>query len=215
MEPIYQLSQEEEKLLAKYLDTMIRGGKIRPSSNTVGSPMQFVPKPNGRGLRLCIDCRHLNNYTKKYKTPLPIMEELSARVKGADFITKVDLKSGFYLIRMALGHEKYMPVRTKFGLYKYLVMPFGWCNALVTFQREINRILRPLLGLELVIKTDVHVDENKGMVVVAYIDDILIATKGSLQKYHHQVSKVFQLLMDNHMCIEIDKCVFDTTELYL
>jgi hypothetical protein len=215
MGPIYQLSQEEEKLLVKYLDTMIREGKIRPSSSTVESPIQFIPKPNGRGLRLCIDCRHLNDYTKKYKTPLPIMNELSARVKGADFITKVDLKSGFYLIRMALGHEKYTPFCTKFSLYEYLVMPFGWCNVPATFQREINRILRPLLGLELVIKTDVHVDENEGMVVVGYIDDILIATKGSLQKHHHQVSKLFQLLMDNHMCIKIHKCVFDTTELHL
>jgi hypothetical protein len=35
MGPIYQLSQEEEKLLVKYLDTMIREGKIRPSSSTV------------------------------------------------------------------------------------------------------------------------------------------------------------------------------------
>jgi len=50
------------------------------------------------------------------------------------------------------------------------------------------------------------------MVAVAYVDDILIATKGSLKKYHIQVSKVFQLLMDNHMCIEIDKCVFDVSE---
>jgi hypothetical protein len=50
------------------------------------------------------------------------------------------------------------------------------------------------------------------MVVVAYIDDILIATKGSLQKHHDQVFRVFQLLMDNHMCIEIDKCVFDASE---
>jgi hypothetical protein len=50
------------------------------------------------------------------------------------------------------------------------------------------------------------------MVVVAYIDDILISTKGSLQKHHKQVSKVFQLLMDNHMCIEIDKCVIDPSE---
>jgi len=211
MGPIYQLSIEEEKILIKYLDTMIREGKIRPSSSTVGSPILFVPKPNGRGLRLCIDYRHLNDYTKKDKTPLPIMEELSSRVRGATHITKIDLKSGFYLIRMALGHEKYTAFRTKFGLYEYLVMPFGLCNAPATFQREINRILRPLLGLELVIKTDVHINDDDGMVVVAYIDDILIATKGSLEKHHKQVSKVFQLLMDNNLCIEIDKCIFDAT----
>jgi len=212
MGPIYQLSQEEEKLLVKYLDTIIKEGKIRPSRSTVGSPILFVPKPNGRGLRLCIDYRHLNDYTKKDRTPLPIMEELSARVSGATHITKVDLKSGFCLIRMALGHEKYTAFRTKFELYEYLVMPFRLCNAPATFQREINRILRPLLGIELVIKTDVHIDEDEGMVVVAYINVILIATKGSLEKHHRQVSNVFQLLMDNRMCIEIDKCDFDVTE---
>jgi hypothetical protein len=87
MGPFYQLSQKEEKLLVKYLDTMTKEGKIRPSSSTVRSPILFVPKPNGRGLRLCIDYRHLNNYSKKDKTPLPIMEQLSARVKGATHIT--------------------------------------------------------------------------------------------------------------------------------
>jgi hypothetical protein len=64
----------------------------------------------------------------------------------------------------------------------------------------------------LVIKTETHNDEVEGMVVVAYIDVILIATKGLLEKHHKQVLEVFQILMDNHMCIEIDKCVFDATE---
>jgi len=50
------------------------------------------------------------------------------------------------------------------------------------------------------------------MVVVVYIDDILIATKGSLEKHHIQVLKGFQLLMDNHMCVKIDKCLFDHKE---
>jgi hypothetical protein len=107
MGPIYQLSQEEEKLLVKSLDTMIREGKIRPSSSTVGSLILFVPKSNGRGVRLCIDYRYFNDDTKKDRTPLPIIQELSARVNDATHITKVNLKSGFYLIRMALGHEKY------------------------------------------------------------------------------------------------------------
>jgi len=212
MDIIYQLSQKEERLLVKYLDTMIKEGKIRQSMSTVGSPILFLPKPNGRGVHLCIDYRHLNDYTKTDRTPLPIMEELSTRVAGATHITKFDLKSGFYLIRMALGHEKYTAFRIKFGLYEYSVMLFGLCNATATSQRKIYRIVRPLLGLELVIQTYVHIDEDEGMVVVAYIDDILIATKGCLEKHHRQVSKVFQLLMDNHMCIEIDKCVFDVSE---
>ena len=143
---------------------------------------------------------------------MPIMEELSAGVRGATHVTKIDLKSGFNSIRMALGHEKYTAFRTKFDLYEHLVMPFGLCNAPATFQREINRILRPLLGLQLVIRTDVYIDEDDGKVVVAYIDGILIATKGSLDKHHRQVSKVFQLLMDKHMCVEIDKCIFDASE---
>jgi len=212
MGPIYQLSEEEETLLIQYLDKMIKEGIIRPSNSTVGSPSLFVPEPNGRRLRLWINYRHLNDYTQKDRTPLTIMEELQCRLRGASHITKVNLKSGFSLIRMALGHETFTAFRTKFGLYEYMVMPFGLCNAPTTFQREINRILRPLLGIELVINTETHIDEDEGMVVVAYIDDILIATKGSPHKHHKQVSNLFQLLMDNNMCIEIDICVFDASE---
>jgi hypothetical protein len=91
-------------------------------------------------------------------------------------------------------------------------MPIGLTNARATLQREMNQILRPLLGMEFVLNSKVAINDNGGMVVVVYIDDILIATKGSLDKHHRQVSKVFQLLMDNHMCVEIDKCIFDAME---
>jgi hypothetical protein len=211
MGPIYQLTLAEERLLKEYLDKMIWEGKVRPSSSPVGSPIMFLPKPSGKGLRLCVDYRHLNQNTIKDKTLLPIMQELQDRLNGADFIKKFNLKSGFHFIGMLLGHEKYTAFRTKFGLFEYTVMPFGLTNAPATFQREINRILGPVLGIELVIKTDKHIDEDEGMVVVAYIDDIIIATKGSLEKHRRQFSKVFDLLLENQMCIEIDKCVFEHT----
>jgi len=55
MGPIYQLPLEEEQLLEQYLDKMIREGNVRPSSSPMGSPILFVPKLNGKGLRLCVD----------------------------------------------------------------------------------------------------------------------------------------------------------------
>jgi hypothetical protein len=98
MGPIYQLSLDEEKILIQYLEKMIKEGKIRQSLSPVGSPILFVPKPSGKGLRLCVDYRHLNKHTVKDKTRLPTMDELKQRIHGANFITKIDFKPGFHLM---------------------------------------------------------------------------------------------------------------------
>ena len=63
-----------------------------------------------------------------------------------------------------------------------VVMPFGLTNAPASFEREINRGLQPLLALELVINKKIDVDEDGGLVVIAYIQNILIATKGSIKE---------------------------------
>jgi hypothetical protein len=183
---------------------MIREGKVRPSSSPIESPILFVPKPDGKGLRLCLDYRHVNLNMVKDKTPLPIMQEFQDRLKGANYITKIDLKAGIHLIQMLLGYEKYTAFRTKFGFFVYTVMPFGLTNAPAPFQREMKRILRPVLGIELVMNTGIHITQDEGMVVVGYIDDILIVTKGSMEKYRRQVGKVFDLQLENEMCVKID-----------
>jgi len=212
MGPIYQLTLEEERLLKEYLDRMTQEGNVRPSSSPFGCPIPFLPQPNVKGLRLCAEYQHHNQNTVKDKTPLPILHELQDRLYGADFILKVDLKLGFHVIRMLLGHENYTAYRTNFGLLVYTVMPFGLTTAPATFQRQINRILRPLLGIKLVINTTIHIDQDEGMVVVTYINDIITATKGSIEKHLRQVGKVFNLLLENQMSVEIDKCVFKQTK---
>jgi hypothetical protein len=52
--PIYALSEKELSVLKDYLKKMLDSGKIRPSKSPVGAPIIFVPKPHGRGLRLCV-----------------------------------------------------------------------------------------------------------------------------------------------------------------
>jgi len=136
MGPIYQLSQQEEKILVQYPYEMIKEMKIRPSSSSVGSPILFVPRPNGKGLRLCVDYRHLNDHTKKDKTPLPIMDKLCRKMTDFDFSMKMDMKAGFHLITMGLGRGKFTAFRAKFWHYHYMVMPFGLTNAPALSRRD-------------------------------------------------------------------------------
>jgi hypothetical protein len=55
---------------------MMKERIIRQSSSPAGSPILFIPKPNGKGLQLCIDYQHLNQHTVKDKTLVPIMDKL-------------------------------------------------------------------------------------------------------------------------------------------
>jgi len=103
--PIYPLSEEELRTLREWLKEKERTGKIKCSTPPAGSPILFVPKPHGRGLRLCVDYQALNRITIPNRYPLPLMQELQDRVQGAQWFTKMDLKNGFHLIRIREGDE--------------------------------------------------------------------------------------------------------------
>jgi len=114
--PIYPLSETELQTLREWLKEREKTGKIRRSTSPVGSPILFVPKPNGRGLRLCVDYRALNKITIPNRYPLPLMQKLQDRVHGARWFTKLDLKNGFNLIRIKEGDEWKTAIRTRYGL---------------------------------------------------------------------------------------------------
>jgi len=57
------------------------------------------------------------------------MSELWSRLGKATIFTKLDLKNGYYLIRMAEGEEWKTASKSRYDLYEYTVMPFGLCNA--------------------------------------------------------------------------------------
>ena len=97
-----------------------------------GRYLYFPDEADGT-LRLCVDYRGLNNITVKDRTPLPLMSELRERVGRAKVFTKLDLRHSYNLIRIAEGDEWKTAFRTKYGLFEYLVMPFGLCNAPATF----------------------------------------------------------------------------------
>jgi hypothetical protein len=73
----------------------------------------------------------------------------------------MNLKNGDHLRTVKIGDEWTMAFRYCYGLYEFMVIPFGLTNTPATFQDMMNHILKDLL------------DEG----VIVYIHDVLIYAK--------------------------------------
>ena len=177
--PLYSMSRDELLVLRKTLTDLLDKGFIRVSSSPAAAPVLFVRKPGG-GLRFCVDYRGLNQITRKDRYPLPLIYETLRNISKARWFTKLDVIAAFHKIRIAEGDEWKTAFRTRYGLFEWLVTPFGLANAPSTFQKYINHTLRDFL------------DEFCS----AYVDDILIYTSGSREEHREHVRKVLQHLQE-------------------
>ena len=125
------------------------------------------------------------------------MAGLQERVAAATIFTKLDLKDGYHLIRNQKGDEWKTAFRTRYGHYKYKVMPFDLVNAPATFQAMMNTILCEFLDYG----------------VVVYLDDILIYSK-TLEEHKSLVKQVLTRLERDDLAVSIKKSGFlvDTVE---
>ena len=97
--PLYSMSQDELKVLKKYLEKHLSKGFIRASSSPTTFPILFACKPRG-GLRFCVDYRQLNAMTIKNQYPLPLIKETLERICKAKIYSKIDIIAAFNCLRM-------------------------------------------------------------------------------------------------------------------
>lgn len=193
--PLYSMSREELLVLRKTLTELLDKGFIRASSSSAAAPVLFVKKPGG-GIRMCVDYRALNAITERDRYPLPLVSETLRSMAAARWYTKLDVVAAFHKMRIKEGHEERTAFRTRYGLYEWIVCPFGLSNAPAAFQRFINSVLRPFL------------DDF----ATAYMDDILIFSDGSRQDHIAKVRRVLKALAEAGLYLDPKKCAFATKE---
>ncbi|KAK1796650.1 hypothetical protein P4O66_009673 [Electrophorus voltai] len=180
--------------MEQYIKEVLQQGYVRPSNSPVSAGVFFVKKRDG-GLRPCMDYRGLNKLLVQYPYPLPLVPAALEQLRGARYVTKLDLRSTYNLIQIKEGDEWKTAFSTSTGHYEYLVLPYGLAAAPSVFQAYINGVLREFLGSS----------------VVAYIDDILIYSP-SRNQHVRNVRAVLQTLLKNHLYCKAEKCEFQHKE---
>jgi hypothetical protein len=184
-QPPYRMAPAELAELKIQLQELLDKGFIRPSNSPWGAPLLFVKKKDGT-LRLCIDYRQLNRATVKNKYPLPRIDDLFDQLKGAKVFSKIDLRSGYYQLRIKEQDVVKTAFRTRYGHYEFLVMSFGLTNAPAVFMDLMNRVFRPYLD----------------KFVVVFIDDILVYSNSYLEHEQH-LRQVLSTLREHQLYAKV------------
>ena len=173
------------------LQDMLDGGAIRPSKSPWCNAIVLVRKKDGT-LWFCIDFRRLNARTKKDSFPLPHMQETMESMVGARFFSSMDLKSGFWQVRMSEKSRQYTAFTVgSLGVYEFLRMLYGLCNAPATFQRLMQNCLGEL---------------NLTYALV-YLDDVIVYSKTE-EEHLRRLQAVFERFHEHGLKLKPSKCRF-------
>ena len=143
-------------------------------------------------MRFYVDYRRLNEISRKDSYSILCIEETLRTIAVAKYISKVDVISAFHRIRVKNGDEWKIAFNTRFGLYEWLITPFGLTDAPATFQRYINWVLRDELDI----------------CCSAYIDDVVIYNDTQTE-HRSAVLRIIRKLADAGLQLDFDKSEFE------
>lgn len=183
-------SLQRQEILDAEVERMLEKGVIRHSTSPYASGAVLARKKTGEW-RFCADYRPLNEITVKDEHPLPRIKDLIESVRESKYFIALDLRAGYWQIKMREEHIPYTAFRTHRGLYEFTVMPFGLVNAPATFQRLMDTLFGDL----------------RWRGVLVYLDDLLLHGR-TKEETLMLLDIVLSRLESAGLTLRLDKCEF-------
>ena len=157
---------------------------------------------------MCIDFRKLNELQPEVHhtdsetggnislVPLPKIDEMYGRLKGAKVFSTLDLRSGYYHIGLSESSKAKTAFVTPFGKYQFKAVPFGLAQAPAYFQQLISIVLQGCSDF-----------------AMAYLDDFIIFSRDEKEHIKH-IEIIFQKLKAADLKLKESKCDFFKREIH-
>jgi len=195
--PIKQVSRRIPLKMREEVDNIIenmkRQGVIEESQSPWVSPAVMVRKKDGT-VRFCVDYRKLNAVTVKDSYPLPRIDDMLDRLSGNSWFSTLDLKSGYWQVKIRPEDKEKNCVFNWKGTLAIHCDVF--CNAPVTFERLMEKILNQLLF----------------KICLVYLDDVIIYSD-SFEGMLSRLEQVFARLRSANLKLNPKKCSFFKKEI--
>ncbi|XP_049290026.1 uncharacterized protein K02A2.6-like, partial [Anopheles funestus] len=179
-----------EDTVNQELDRLERLNVITPvTSSEWAAPVVVVRKANGL-VRICGDySTGLNAALQPYDYPLPLPEDIFARLANCKIFTKIDLTDAFLQVEIEPKYRALLTINTHRGLYTYNRLPPGIKVAPTAFQQLMDVMLAGIKG------------------VSVYLDDIIIG--GQTEAEHDAtVVEVLKRIEEYGFTLRTEKCSF-------
>ena len=190
----YRLPPDKKEVLRHQLDELLAQGIIAPVSESedvpITSPIVLVAKRNKpkvdpsnitkeqslSSYRFCCDFRYLNSQTQDFRYTIPDLQDLteSFAAKTPNFITSLDLTSGFFQMEISSLSQRYTAFNTCYGTFKFVRFPQGLRTSPNSFQLLMDKILHNLTFT----------------CVLCYLDDICIFS----ETFEQHISDLHEVL---------------------
>ena len=157
-----QFSMSEITVLKDEINKLLKKGVITLSSheeNEYISPIFLVPKEDN-AFRMILNLKRLNEYIPYLHFKMDTFDKVLTLIRPNCFMCTVDIKDAYYSVAIHEPDQKYLKFKFQNNLYKFVCLP----NGLSTGPRKFTKLLKPVLSFL----------REKGYILSAYIDDILI-----------------------------------------
>ena len=169
----------------------------------------MVPKKDTQvtkaDFRLCLDLRGVNNLTRIDSHPLPRIDDIISVVKGAKYITTIDIKSAFnaFLIHPD-DRAKTSFYAGDFGKQQMKRLSMGLRNAPSQFQRVMDQMMSDF------VTPDATTPGSEPPFLRVYLDDLIVFST-SWESHCRHVRLVVQRLQKHNLKINAEKSLLGPT----